>query len=230
LIFAEESGSSQAKEMLDLFRRIFDGLPQNSGSEKVKVGKEEKINSSGSNRIISSDEFLKSARSVEIDDPDDEDSVTGNLVIVGVGGCGSNTIDNISKLGIRGIKLVAINTDKVHLDGINAPYKVLIGDSITHGLGAGGRPEVARACAEQDAHKISDALGNRPDLVFIAAGMGGGTGTGAAPVVAKIAKDKGAKIIAFVTLPFRTEGRHKYKLAQEGSGPILLSSSRTISC
>jgi len=217
LIFAEESGSSQAKEMLDLFRRIFDGLPQeNSGSEKVKVGKEEKINSSGSNRIISSDEFLKSARSVEIDDPDDEDSVTGNLVIVGVGGCGSNTIDNISKLGIRGIKLVAINTDKVHLDGINAPYKVLIGDSITHGLGAGGRPEVARACAEQDAHKISDALGNRPDLVFIAAGMGGGTGTGAAPVVAKIAKDKGAKIIAFVTLPFRTEGRHKYKLAQEG--------------
>jgi cell division protein FtsZ len=216
LIFAEESGSSQAKEMLDLFRRIFDSLPRESSLERTKASKGERINVGENNRIISSDDFLRSARSVEIDESDDEDSVTGNLIIAGVGGCGSNTIDNISKLGIRGIKLVAVNTDKVHLDGINAPYKVLIGDSITHGLGAGGRPEVARACAEQDAHKISDALGNRPDLVFIAAGMGGGTGTGAAPVVAKIAKDKGAKIIAFITLPFRTEGRHKYKLAQEG--------------
>jgi len=140
----------------------------------------------------------------------------GNIVIVGVGGCGSNTVETLAKLKVKGIKLVAINTDKHHLDGVEVPNKILIGESITNGLGAGGIPEVARACAEHDAHKISEALGNRPDLVFIAAGMGGGTGTGAAPVVAKIAKDKGAKVIGFVTMPFRTEGRHKMRIAQEG--------------
>ncbi|MDK2464348.1 MAG: cell division protein FtsZ [Candidatus Korarchaeota archaeon] len=139
-----------------------------------------------------------------------------NIVIVGVGGAGCNTVNTIMKVGITGAKAVAINTDKKHLDKINAHMKVLIGESITGGLGAGGYPEIGRACAEKDAHLIAEALGKRPDLVFIAAGMGGGTGTGAAPVVAKIAKDKGAIVIAVVTLPFKSEGKPRMAKAVEG--------------
>ncbi len=193
-------GSSQAREMVDLFKKIFNApIGENTDVPPLPMSPPSTdISWAGAN-------------------PDLNGNYNGgNIVIVGIGGCGSNTIHNLNKLQVEGVKLVAVNTDKIHLDGVNAPIKILIGESITHGLGAGGRPEVARACAEQDAHKISDALGNRPDLVFIAAGMGGGTGTGAAPVVAKIAKDKGARVIGFVTLPFKTEGRHKYKIAQEG--------------
>lgn len=193
-------GSSQAREMVDLFKKIFNApIGENTDVPSLPMSPPSTdISWAGAN-------------------PDLNGNYNGgNIVIVGIGGCGSNTIHNLNKLQVEGVKLVAVNTDKIHLDGVNAPIKILIGESITHGLGAGGRPEVARACAEQDAHKISDALGNRPDLVFIAAGMGGGTGTGAAPVVAKIAKDKGARVIGFVTLPFKTEGRHKYKIAQEG--------------
>jgi len=139
-----------------------------------------------------------------------------NIVIIGVGGAGCNTVNTIMKVGITGAKAVAINTDKKHLNEINAHVKVLIGESITGGLGAGGYPEIGRACAEKDAHLIADALGKRPDLVFIAAGMGGGTGTGAAPVVAKIAKDKGAIVISVVTLPFKSEGKPRMAKAAEG--------------
>jgi len=193
-------GSSQAREMVDLFKKIFNApIGESTDAPPISMSPPSTdISWAGAN-------------------PDLNGNYNGgNIVIVGIGGCGSNTIHNLNKLQVEGVKLVAVNTDKIHLDGVDAPIKILIGESITHGLGAGGRPEVARACAEQDAHKISDALGNRPDLVFIAAGMGGGTGTGAAPVVAKIAKDKGARVIGFVTLPFKTEGRHKYKIAQEG--------------
>ncbi len=193
------SDSSQAREMVDLFKKIFNTSIGSESEPLIPL-----MNGNGSDTGISGSSSLP------------ENYSTGNIVIVGVGGCGSNTVHNLNDLGVEGVKLIAINTDKVHLDGINVPNKILIGENITNGLGAGGRPEVARACAEQDAHKISDALGNRPDLVFIAAGMGGGTGTGAAPIVAKISKDKGARVIGFVTLPFKTEGRHKYKIAQEG--------------
>jgi len=161
----------------------------------------------------------------EADVPDVYSSILGdtspevgeaNIVIVGVGGAGCNTINTIMKVGITGARAVAINTDKKHLDRTNAHVKVLIGESITGGLGAGGYPEIGRACAEKDAHLIADALGKRPDLVFIAAGMGGGTGTGAAPVVAKIAKDKGAIVISVVTLPFKSEGKARMMKAAEG--------------
>ncbi len=192
--------SSPAKEMAEMFSKILD-IPV-LGNNKVK-GFVPEVSDVGSD--VSS-EGLSGESEVG----------QGNIVIVGVGGCGSNTVETIAKLKVKGIKLVAINTDKHHLDGVEVPNKILIGESITNGLGAGGIPEVARACAEHDAHKISEALGSRPDLVFIAAGMGGGTGTGAAPVVAKIAKDKGAKVVGFVTMPFRTEGRHKMRIAQEG--------------
>ncbi len=193
------AGSDQAREMIGLYKKIFNSSIGDSNELQFPL-----IGSDESNAGIVTDPNIR------------ENYSTGNIAIIGVGGCGSNTVHNLNNLGAEGVKLVAINTDKVHLDGINVPNKILIGENITNGLGAGGRPEVARACAEQDAHKISDALGNRPDLVFIAAGMGGGTGTGAAPIVAKISKDKGAKVIGFVTLPFKTEGRHKYKIAQEG--------------
>ncbi len=138
------------------------------------------------------------------------------IVIVGVGGGGCNTASALMRLGIEGATIIAINTDMAHLDRSLAHKKVLIGYSITGGLGAGGYPEVGRACAIKDSNKIAEALGSKPDLVFIAAGMGGGTGTGAAPVVARIAKEKGAIVISVVTMPFEHEGRDRRKKAVSG--------------
>ena len=145
----------------------------------------------------------------------DHDFRKDDIVIVGVGGCGCNTIENLTKVNIEGVKLIAINTDKVHLDGVKAPIKVLIGEDLTDGKGAGGDPLLGKACAEKDEGKIREVIG-RAKLVFVTAGMGGGTGTGAAPVVARIAKENGATVIGFVNLPFRNEGKKKLAIAHEG--------------
>ena len=154
---------------------------------------------------------------LDVDDlPFGDDVGTANIVIVGVGGAGCNTVDSIMRIGVKGATCVAINTDKRHLKRVKAHKKVLIGASITGGLGAGGFPEVGRACAERDAHLIAEALGKRPDLVFITAGMGGGTGTGAAPVVARIAREKGAMVIAVATMPFKSEGKKRMQNAIMG--------------
>ncbi len=141
---------------------------------------------------------------------------SANIVIVGVGGAGCNMVNTLHELGVVGARLIAVNTDEKHLKKIHADKKILIGKSITKGNGAGGSPELGRACAETDASLIAEVLGNNPELVFIAAGMGGGTGTGAAPVIAKISSDKGAKVMAVVTLPFKNEGRLKMKIAKDG--------------
>ncbi|MGC9103521.1 MAG: cell division protein FtsZ [Candidatus Methanodesulfokora sp.] len=138
------------------------------------------------------------------------------IVIIGVGGAGCNTANTLMELGVKGAEVIAVNTDFQHLQRVKAHKKVLIGKSITNGLGAGGSPELARACAENDASLIAEALGNRVDLAFVAAGMGGGTGTGASPVVARIAREKGARVIGVVTLPFKAEQRLRMKVAMEG--------------
>jgi cell division protein FtsZ len=133
------------------------------------------------------------------------------IVTIGVGGGGNNTINRLIKLGVKGTDLVAINTDKKHLDMIHEKAKkILIGKSVTKGLGAGGFPDVGAKAAEVDRGEIQ-AVVEGAHMVFLCAGLGGGTGSGAAPIVAKIAKDQGAIVIAMVTYPFKLERARQQK-------------------
>lgn len=136
------------------------------------------------------------------------------IAVVGIGGAGNNTISRLEELDVKGADRIAINTDKLHLDNTKAQKKILIGKALTRGLGTGGEPEIGKKAAEMDKSVIEDALRGK-DLVFITAGMGGGTGTGAAPVVAEIAKDFGAIVVAMVSSPFKAE-RARIKKAQDG--------------
>ncbi|HVL87249.1 MAG TPA: cell division protein FtsZ [Candidatus Thermoplasmatota archaeon] len=147
---------------------------------------------------------MKSTEAVSSDDPEFEAFYDPKIVIVGCGGAGNNSVNRMAQMGIKGAETIAINTDKMHLDHIQADKKLLIGRSITRGLGAGGYPEVAERCAEMAQPYIEELL-EGADLVFITAGMGGGTGTGTAPVVANIAKKKGAIVIGMVSTPFNVE-------------------------
>ncbi|MFA4946596.1 MAG: cell division protein FtsZ [Candidatus Micrarchaeia archaeon] len=126
------------------------------------------------------------------------------IAVIGVGGGGTNTINRLSKMGITSAETIAINTDQNHLKLIEADKRILIGGSMTRGLGAGGFPEVGMKCAEAGRERIRELLAGT-ELVFITAGMGGGTGTGAAPVIARIAKEQGAIVVAMVTYPFALE-------------------------
>ncbi len=127
-----------------------------------------------------------------------------NIIIVGAGGAGNNTIDRLMKIGIIGATCIGINTDQQHLDAIEADDKKLIGRNLTRGLGAGGQPEIGRAAAEESKNDLEIMLKDM-DLVFVTCGLGGGTGTGSAPVVAEVAKMNGAIVVGVVTLPFKTE-------------------------
>lgn len=129
---------------------------------------------------------------------------TANIKVIGVGGGGGNAVNWLYKKGIRGAEIAAINTDKQHLDIIEADKKILIGRDLTKGLGAGGYPEVGRDAAKESLHELREFL-QGADMVFITAGMGGGTGTGGAPIVAQIVKDMGAIVIGTVTMPFDIE-------------------------
>ncbi len=126
------------------------------------------------------------------------------MVVVGCGGAGQNMVDWLYNKGIKGAEIIAINTDLQDLKLKNADKKILIGREVTRGLGAGGDPSKGAAAARESIAEIKEALKDA-DMVFICAGMGGGTGTGVAPVVAKIAKDMGAIVIAVVTMPFEIE-------------------------
>ena len=127
-----------------------------------------------------------------------------NIKVIGCGGGGTNMANWLFKKGIQGAEVVAINTDKQHLDIINADRKILIGRDLTRGLGCGGYPEKGREAAKEQIHEIREALKDT-DMIFVCAGMGGGTGTGSAPVVAQLAKEMGAIVIGTVTMPFDIE-------------------------
>ena len=127
-----------------------------------------------------------------------------NIKVVGCGGGGSNAVNWLHKKGIQGAEVIAMNTDKQHLDMISADKKILIGRELTRGLGCGGYPEKGAAAAKEDIHSIRESLKDC-DMVFVCAGMGGGTGTGSAPVVAKVAREMGAIVIGTVTMPFDIE-------------------------
>jgi len=140
---------------------------------------------------------------------------TPRIMVVGTGGAGCNTINRLARAGVKGAELFAINTDKLHLTTISeAAKKILIGASITKGLGAGGYPELGAKCAEASRQPL-EKMFNGADLVFLTAGMGGGTGTGSAPILAQIAKKAGAIVISIVTYPFALE-RARLDKADEG--------------
>ena len=137
------------------------------------------------------------------------------ILIVGCGGSGNNTLNRITHLGVEGAATVAINTDKQHLDHTRALQKLLVGRHITRGLGAGGDPNTGRRCAESGREMIRRIV-TGADLVFIASGMGGGSGTGICPIVAEEAKAAGALVVGIVTTPFRVERRQRMTRALEG--------------
>jgi cell division protein FtsZ len=137
------------------------------------------------------------------------------LKVVGVGGGGSNAVNRMIESGVSGVEFIVLNTDIQALEHSLAPVRLQIGDRLTKGLGVGGNPEVGRNAAEESRQEIRKLL-EGADMVFITAGMGGGTGTGAAPVVAEIARELGALSIAVVTKPFSFEGPRRLRLADEG--------------
>ena len=142
------------------------------------------------------------------------DSVV-NIKVVGVGGGGNNVVNRMVKTGTKGVDFIAVNTDKQALSLSGAGQKIQIGEKLTNGQGAGSDPEVGRKSAEENRTQISKALEDA-DMVFITAGMGGGTGTGAAPIVADIAKELGVLTVGVVTKPFRFEGMRRMKQAEGG--------------
>ena len=137
------------------------------------------------------------------------------ILVCGCGGSGNNTMNRITHIGVEGAITVAINTDKQHLDNTRAMQKLLVGRHITRGLGAGGDPAMGRRCAEAGRDVIGNIVAGA-DLVFVTAGLGGGTGTGIAPIVAEEAKKAGALVVAVVTTPFSVERKMRMKRAWEG--------------
>lgn len=138
-----------------------------------------------------------------------------NIKVVGVGGGGNNVVNRMVRTGTKGVDFIAVNTDKQALTVSSATFKIQIGEKLTNGQGAGSDPEVGRKSAEENRSQISKALEDA-DMVFITAGMGGGTGTGAAPIVADIAKELGILTVGVVTKPFRFEGARRMKQAEGG--------------
>ena len=143
-----------------------------------------------------------------------------NIKVVGVGGAGNNVVNNMIEQGTKGVEFVAINTDRQVLSVSMADQKLQIGEKLTHGQGAGSDPEVGRKSAEEDRNNIVKAF-EETDMMFITAGMGGGTGTGAAPVIADIAREQGILTVGVVTKPFNFEGRRRMQQAEAGIKELL---------
>lgn len=146
---------------------------------------------------------------------DNEQQNVTNIKVIGVGGGGGNAVNRMAAAGFDGIELIAVNTDRQALNFSKATQKIQIGEKLTNGRGAGAKPEVGQKAAEESRDAIIDAL-NDTQMVFITAGMGGGTGTGAAPVIAEIAKEKGILTVGIVTKPFAFEGNRRMEQAEAG--------------
>jgi len=137
------------------------------------------------------------------------------IKVIGVGGGGNNAVNRMIESGVRGVEFIALNTDRQALNASKADIKVQLGEKITKGLGAGANPEIGQKSAEENRNEITEAI-KGSDMIFITAGMGGGTGTGAAPVVAEIAKELGILTVGVVTKPFTFEGKKRLKQAEQG--------------
>ncbi len=148
----------------------------------------------------------------EIDNQIDDDVI---IKVIGVGGGGGNAVDRMILSGVQGVEFISVNTDRQALNRSKATQKIQIGEKITRGKGAGSNPEIGQKAAEESREAIAAAI-RGSDMVFITAGMGGGTGTGAAPVVAEVARDMGVLTIGIVTKPFSFEGRRRMEQAENG--------------
>ncbi len=144
-----------------------------------------------------------------------EDTSIANIKVVGIGGGGGNALNRMIAMGIEGVECIAVNTDLQALSQSRAKTKIQIGCKLTKGLGSGGRPEVGRQAAEEDKEKLQTVL-QGADMIFLTAGLGGGTGTGATPVLARIASELDALLISVVTLPFSFELKYRCRQADEG--------------
>src|SRR5437899_4577825 len=144
-----------------------------------------------------------------------DSTTSAKLKVIGVGGAGGNAVNRMIGAGLRGVDFIAANTDLQALNQSLAPTRLQLGKVVTRGLGSGGEPAQGRRAAEEDEQTLLDSLGDS-DMVFITAGMGGGTGTGGAPVAARIARQTGALTVAVVTKPFGFEGRRRMRQAEEG--------------
>jgi cell division protein FtsZ len=146
----------------------------------------------------------------------DDSRLSGaNIKVVGVGGGGGNAVNRMIATGIEGVEFVAANTDCQALKSNRSPVKIQLGHKLTNGLGAGANPEIGRSAALEDTEKMVEALSGT-DMVFVTMGLGGGTGTGAGPIIANLARETGTLVVAVVTLPFSFEGRRRRLVADEG--------------
>ncbi len=150
-----------------------------------------------------------------LEDEQTDNNGQARFTVFGVGGGGGNAVQHMVQSDIKGVKFVCANTDKQALDRMNAPFKIQLGEQSTRGLGAGANPDVGQLAAEESREIIRQHL-EGADMVFVTAGMGGGTGTGAAPVVAEIAKEMGILTVGVVTTPFNFEGRRRQRSAEKG--------------
>lgn len=144
-----------------------------------------------------------------------ESEKTAKIRVIGVGGAGGNAVNNMISSKLQGVKFISANTDAQSLEVSKAAVKIQIGEKLTEGLGAGADPEIGRQAAMESLDAIRNAVGNS-HMVFITAGLGGGTGTGAAPIVAEVSKESGSLTVAVVTMPFSFEGKKRMKQAEEG--------------
>ena len=145
----------------------------------------------------------------------DQTTQSAVIKVVGVGGGGGNAVNHMIKNNLEGVEFICANTDAQALKNVDARTILQLGTSVTKGLGAGTNPEIGRRAAEEDRERIVEVL-QGADMVFIATGMGGGTGTGAAPIIAQVAKDLGILTVAIVTRPFPFEGKRRLQVAEEG--------------
>ena len=152
---------------------------------------------------------------INISVPNEENELTPHITVIGVGGAGCNAVNNMISSNLTGVNFVASNTDAQALKQSLAERRIQLGTQVTQGLGAGSRPDVGRAAAEESIEDLLDALGDA-NMCFITAGMGGGTGTGAAPVIAQAARERGVLTVGVVTKPFHFEGQHRMRLAETG--------------
>jgi cell division protein FtsZ len=146
---------------------------------------------------------------------EDTQQYQASIKVIGVGGSGGNAIDTMIHFGLEGVEFVSVNTDAQALNAGAAPIKVSIGANITRGLGAGANPDLGRKAAAEDVNRLKELV-QGADMIFVTAGMGGGTGTGAAPVIAALAREAGALTVGVVTKPFSFEGRTRSRRADEG--------------
>ncbi|HYQ41703.1 MAG TPA: cell division protein FtsZ, partial [Polyangiaceae bacterium] len=153
--------------------------------------------------------------SFSIEFADETRAYQARIKVIGVGGSGGNAINTMIHFGLEGVEFITVNTDAQALNSNSAAEKIAIGQNVTRGLGAGADPERGRKAALEDVQRLKDIV-QGADMVFVTAGMGGGTGTGAAPVIAQLAREAGALTVGVVTKPFGFEGRQRSRRAEAG--------------